>query len=176
MNLTRQEHSPQDNFRPCSRLTSLEFATRAIEVPFVSEGRGWKGWDCWGLLYNYFKDVHGLSLPSYDFAYEHLSGQAKWDFVEATYREQKAVAHEWIPLAGDNKSVVEFLDRRLEQVGDVFMIRRRGRLMHVGVIVEPGWFLHSERQGGTHKSEYGAPIWRRFLIELYRHRELEHAL
>ena len=46
-------------------MTMDEFIREALAVPFKDKGRDYKAWDCYGLLYCFFKDVRGIELPSY---------------------------------------------------------------------------------------------------------------
>ena len=43
-----------------------QFAEQAIATPFLDGGRSLAGWDCWGLVVCAYRDVLGISLPSYD--------------------------------------------------------------------------------------------------------------
>ena len=47
-------------------MTAEQFVERAVCVPFLDKGRGYDGFDCWGLVVCYYRDVLGIELPSYD--------------------------------------------------------------------------------------------------------------
>ena len=47
-------------------MTWDQFAAKAMSVPFVPLGRGYSGWDCWGLVMCGYRDVLGIELPTYE--------------------------------------------------------------------------------------------------------------
>ena len=46
-------------------VTIDEFIVKAIKVPFVDKGREYSGWDCWGSVCCFYRDVKGVILPQY---------------------------------------------------------------------------------------------------------------
>ncbi len=42
-----------------------EFVTKAMYVPFRTNGRNYKGWDCWGLFLMAYRDIYKVELPAY---------------------------------------------------------------------------------------------------------------
>ena len=47
-------------------MTWEQFTERAVLTPFLDKGRSYLGFDCWGLVVCGYRDVLGVSLPSYD--------------------------------------------------------------------------------------------------------------
>lgn len=41
---------------------------RLVGIPYVVDGRDWGGADCWGIVYLYFRAVHGIEVERYDAA------------------------------------------------------------------------------------------------------------
>lgn len=39
-------------------------------IPYVSHGRSYDGCDCWGLVYLFYRDELGITLPSWSAEYE----------------------------------------------------------------------------------------------------------
>ena len=111
-------------------MTADQFIKRAIRVPFLDKGRGWAGWDCWGLVVCYYGDVLGIALPAYD----------DYDTVQnhkALVRLFTSNAQKWIKVPGA-------LD------GRVALIFRSGLPLHAGLVIANGRrILHCEEGVGT---------------------------
>lgn len=108
-----------------------EFARKAITVPFVPHGRGWKGWDCWGLMYMAYKEVRGIGLPRYDKDYQSVKDRA---LLEALFAH--GIESQW-------KTVTE------AQACDGIMYRMNGNVCHVGLAVNDKKMIHTEHGIGT---------------------------
>ena len=122
-----------------------EFIRRAIAVPFVEQGRGWTGWDCWGAVVMFHQEVLGIKLPSYvadqsDAGGVRLPGhQPTWDSVTSP------------------------------EPGDVAQLCIAGRPVHVGIVVGDGLMLHSDPMTGTVIERLSSPKWARRIEGFYRY-------
>lgn len=107
-------------------MTLLEFTRRAIAVPFKERGRGWDGWDCWGLVYIAYRECYGRELPDYLFGYK-------------TTKDMRGL-HDLIAkekAAGWHK--VE-----APEPGDVAVLFHQGRAMHCGLYLGGDEILHCD--------------------------------
>lgn len=130
-------------------------------VPFAVGGRTRAGADCWGLLRLVFAARTGLWLPLYG-GYETLQASA------GVAREATAALEAWRPLApGEALRELDGLLFRVPQRAG------RGDLLHVALVVAPGWLLHTV-EGEDARVERGDPprrLWK--LLGAYRHAALE---
>jgi cell wall-associated NlpC family hydrolase len=123
-----------------------KFISRAIGVPWVDKGRDFVGWDCWGLIVCFYRDIFKLDLNSYE-SVSCLAG--RWQAVRAMKEEAK----KWVDiLLGE------------EKYGDVLIFRP----LHSGVIVGNGKMLHCLPGSETCLERYNGVLWRSRLIGIYR--------
>ena len=109
------------------RITWDEFAGRAITVPFVEYGRGWDGFDCWGLCVLGYREVLGYELPDYEFD-----------------------PHDVQALARAFRAGLEDIGVRVgRRVGAVAVIARRRSPVHAGLVISKRGILHCEEGLGT---------------------------
>ena len=127
-------------------MTTEQFVERAVCVPFADKGRGYDGWDCWGLVVCYYRDVLGIALPSYD------------DYD--TVRNHKALVRLFTSNAPEWRKVPDAID------GRVALILRSGLPLHAGVAICQGSrILHCEQRVGT----IHEPVVRFRVEGYYRH-------
>jgi cell wall-associated NlpC family hydrolase len=105
-------------------------------------------------------DAYGVELPAYDTAQsveEAISAEClRGDWTQICGLE----AAQRLPL-GSPGDVVAFQLSVPKALGEV--------RNHIGVIVEPGHFLHVQIDGGTWVAKLHDPDWRRRMLALYRH-------
>jgi hypothetical protein len=124
-----------------------------IGLLFANRGRTMAGIDCWGAPYLMFPAVTRgrITVPAYDTI-------SCFD-VEGTGAAIAAGAREWVPVAAGE-----------ERLLDLVVLRVDGSPTHVGVVVEPGLFLHIQAH---HRSRVERlDDWRLRVVGFYRHREL----
>ncbi|MBB3396881.1 NlpC/P60 family protein [Rhizobium sp. BK060] len=122
-----------------------------IGIPYVPHGREYKGADCWGILFLYYRDVLGTPVPAYS------------SEMEAREFNRCGIA----PLIGEER------ERRWHQVetpqaGDCVLMRAGRHDSHVGVYLGQGRMLHSE---GPHPSvidRISDMRWRNRISGFYR--------
>ena len=111
-------------------MTADQFIERAIRVPFLDKGRSYLGFDCWGLVVCYYRDVLNVALPTYD------------DYD--TVRNHKALVRLFTANAQKWRKVPDAID------GRVALIFRRGLPLHAGLVIANGRrILHCEEGVGT---------------------------
>lgn len=130
-----------------------DFVVRALTVPFVEGGRGYEGWDCWGLLVCAYRDVCGIMLPTFDGAY------AAADVSAASPRLTEL-------LVGDLGRWTK-IEERVPMAGALFNIS--GRPVHVGLVLDGRRFLHAEKNVGSEVARFSSPVWSRRLEGIYRY-------
>lgn len=145
---------------------SLAWAEKYMQIPFVEGGRTWKGCDCYGLIRLILESQAGLDLPKYEIREE--------DYVNVNRAIMAEERQNWKPVAiGDERpfDIAVMLSYTLSPI-------REG---HFGIVVEPGYILHSEKYTGPVFSAFRSTKFRtedRFtknrLCRLVRHRYLEH--
>ena len=80
-------------------MTWKEFTERAVLTPFLDKGRSYLGFDCWGLVVCGYRDVLGVSLPSYD----------EYD----TVRNHKALVRLFVSKVPEWRKVPDAVDGRV---------------------------------------------------------------
>lgn len=132
-------------------MTLDEFANMAVNVPFKDSGREWDGWDCWGLVRKYFKEVRNILLPSYDCS--SMSEEAKSKLTSEVDRRDG-----WVEV-----------QRGQEIAGDIVIIRE-GRLpSHIGIVLKPGRVLHVNAKAGTCVQKYNDPAVKHRIVAFGRY-------
>lgn len=126
-------------------------------LPFKDKGRDSTGVDCWGLLWLLYGDLAGIELPSYAMHYGPVTPGPDPDLAALIRAELPA----WVAVpAGDERA----LDGIAFGMGD-------GET-HIGVVVEPGSFIHARFGADAVIERYHAAAWRRRVTGFYRHAAL----
>ncbi len=131
-----------------------EFACRAIAVPFINKGRSWAGWDCWGAVVLFYREVLGINLPSYTADYSDAGGSV----------ESREVLRQLI-----TRHLPKWTSVARVEPGDVVLLNIGGRPIHVGLALGDGRMLHAERKVGTLVERLSSPIWARRVEGFYRY-------
>lgn len=120
-----------------------------IGIPYLDKGSSEKGVDCWGLVFLYHRLV-GKTIPRYDETY----GSA--NDVGA------AITNGW----------VEWTEIPLgqEQPGDVLAFRNPagGQVVHCGVVLGQGQFLHCLQGRNSCVERYDRGVWQKLLVRIGR--------
>lgn len=131
-----------------------EFISRAIVVPFVDKGRDWSGWDCWGMVVLFHREVLGVAIPSYTDSYRD-AGRSKSSRVQLQ------------DLIQTNMPKWDRIDDPLP--GDAVLLNIGGRPIHVGLAIGAGRMLHTERRVCTLIERLSSPIWEKRIEGFYRY-------
>lgn len=130
----------------------LAWAGQYVDLPFLDRGRSRAGLDCWGLCRLIWQEQWGLVVPDYSEGY-------------ATAEDARAIAgliRGELPLWRP----VPLPDAR---PGDALVLRILSQPMHVGLILDPPWFLHIEKGIDSVCERWDSIIWEKRIIGVYRH-------
>lgn len=114
-----------------------------LEIPYVEDGRGWQGCDCYGLIMLWFAEELGIEIPDLGLPYQCT--------LPLETLEQ---------LHSDFERVVK------PQRHDLVLIRKDPDT-HVGVCMSPKEFMHT-LSAGCHIADIY--VWRRNILGFYRHK------
>ena len=112
-------------------ISLYDFVAVAIRVPFVEQGRTYEGWDCWGLIRCAYKDVYGISLPSYVNEYESTREQRLLKEIITMHRKKGT----WRQIG--------------KKPGSIAVIYNMGQPTHMGLVISNYDIIHSQNNLGT---------------------------
>lgn len=130
-------------------MTSKEFIRKSLAVPFADKGRDFKAWDCWGLVFCYYKTVMGIILPEY-LDYDNTSS---YDQLHALITNGKTL---WTPV-------------QKPELGDVALFNLSGEPTHTALMINHRNMLHAERKIGTVIEQVNGLMWGTRLEGIYRY-------
>lgn len=125
-----------------------------IGLPFAEKGRDRAGVDCWGLIALIYREQLGIEVPSY---VENYTSTKDGEEIAAIIRAES----------------LDWREMPVEQacLGDVVILRIKGRPWHCGLVLDPPWFLHADRDCGVVRERWDALMWSRRRESVYRHPE-----
>jgi probable lipoprotein NlpC len=133
-----------------------------VGIPYLDYGRDARGCDCWGLARMIWSDRAGIELPEH--AVDPHDG-------EACQGEMRSHLGPWRMIDPGH-------ERELDGVlmtgcfGEGRATRRAN--MHVGVVVAPGWLIHtSSAIGAAALARYNERLLGHEVKGFWRHRELD---
>jgi len=129
--------------------TVEHFVLKALTVPFEDRGRGWTGWDCWGLVRTAYRDILGVDLPSYATQYENTVDLFQLKTVIDRHRDG------W-----------QKVDKPKSM--DVALLTYGGRPVHVGLMIGSDYFLNAEKRVGTYLDRLSSVEWKKRVEGVYR--------
>ena len=121
-----------------------------VGLPYAAKGRTRAGLDCWGLVRLVYADQFGIALPS--LAEQYKAGDAASE-TETVAREREGWERTQTP-----------------RTGDVAIFRILGEETHVGLITQPGFFLHVRAGQDAVVDRLDSPRWKQRLTGIYRYR------
>lgn len=127
-------------------------ATDYVGLPFKARGRDHAGVDCWGLVRLVYAEQMGIELPDNGGLYDSTEDADTLDRLIAEGKE----AWQPVPLS---EAVA----------GDVLVVRMRGQLMHVGLVVQRGLMLHTTEGCDATVERYTLNKWLLRIEGCYRY-------
>jgi cell wall-associated NlpC family hydrolase len=127
------------------------WAARYIGAAYKAHGRG-PAYDCWGLLAGCYRDVFGITLPSYDERYAAEINRAEI----AALISGELGPWRWVP---QNEA----------RPGDGILFKIAGQPCHVGVVVAPTQFLHVQQGTDACIEDWSRTKWSRRFAGVFRH-------
>ena len=118
-----------------------------IGLPFQSGGRGPR-YDCYGLLRLVYTDRLAIEIP------EHVGYTDTMTPVTAAMIQGGLV--DWRRVANPDP-------------WDAVLFNVDGRPNHIGLVIAPGWMLHTTRQKDACVEQYTRPYWRSRIEGFYRY-------
>jgi cell wall-associated NlpC family hydrolase len=113
--------------------------------PFI--GVPYATYDCWALVRLIYRERWGIELPDWTVDRQGLA-------VDTILADGPA----WVEVAPEEA-----------RLGDLVAITRGGMVYHVGLVVSPGWMLHTLEGLDSALERYDGFIWRSRLAGCYRH-------
>lgn len=118
-----------------------------VGLPYAERG-------CWELLRLVYAEQLGITLPAYAEEYAAIPDEERAELGRLITESRS----DWYAIApGD------------ERAGDAVLFRMLGEPVHIGVIAEPGLFLHVYQGHTSCIESYRGPKWRPRLEGVYRH-------
>lgn len=135
------------------------WCARFVGLPYAEGARGPDAWDCWGLFWLVLHEQFGVEVPAYEGICWNRNDRASRVAADRHFRDE--VEAHWIEIPAG-----------WEQPGDGIALNIAGRPLHVGIVVEQGWMLHSADDADAALERYDGMLWRNRVGGFYRHRSL----
>lgn len=130
-----------------------------IGIPYRLRGRDRAGCDCWGLCWIVLEERFGINAPCMD--------GVVWD-RDSKPDERRAAA---LVIASTAEEYFDPVASGSEQPGDIVVLSLAGHPLHMGIVVAPGWMLHSAHDADAALERYDGLIWRKRVGGFYRVRQ-----
>jgi len=124
---------------------------QVIGIPYLDRGRTLKGCDCWGLAVIVLREFFKLNIPHFSGEYDSVE---ELEGVQKTYMEKKDLFEN---IAFDNR-----------QPGDLIVMRIKGMPVHVGVVIDQTYMIHTLPGHESVRERYEAPTWAKRIEGIYR--------
>jgi cell wall-associated NlpC family hydrolase len=120
-----------------------------IGIPYRDKGTSPEGVDCWGLVVLYHRLV-GRTVPRYDETYSSADNVGN------------AITNGWVEW--------EQIPLGSEEPGDVLAFRKAagGQVVHCGVVLGRGQFLHCLEGRNSCVERYDIGMWKKLLVRIGR--------
>lgn len=128
------------------------WVTSYLQLPFLEKGRTRAGLDCYGLVRLILAEQQGITLPSYA---EDYATTTDAEAIAGLVRGEVAAAWREVPV-------------REAQLFDVAILRMAGQPMHVGLVLDPPYFLHTMRGAWSCLERWDALTWTKRLQGVVR--------
>lgn len=129
------------------------WASEYVGIPYKASGRDRAGCDCWGLVALIWRERFGRDLPDYN--------SERWS--------DGANAQEVGSGAANYAAQFTPIDVGGEVLGDGVLLRMRGHPLHVGMVLAPGWMIHTHEAADVCIESYHRFLWRNRVLGFYRY-------
>lgn len=129
-----------------------------VGIPYVLHGATREGIDCWNLPRLWYLEQYGIELPSFGDRYGRELDAAERAHIAELVRGE---SEKWTRVRQGK-----------EERGDLVLFAIAGAEAHLGVVIEPGRFLHARPGTDSCVERYDSPIWRRRFAGFYRWRQV----
>jgi cell wall-associated NlpC family hydrolase len=134
-----------------------------IGIPYVEAGRSREtGLDCWGLLVHVLRAQFQLAVPLYEDKQWQGRAHAR-ELASFITQESSAWTCVWRRTAADQCPPPDLI-----LPGDCLLVRMEGNPVHVGVVAQWPWFLHTEVQHDSCLDRADSLKWGRRIQGVYR--------
>ena len=131
-----------------------------VGLPFVARGRDRDGCDCYGLVRIVLKDRAGADLPAFGGCGQTDNKGRQARVIE---RGREAIGWKTIPGGMEQPLDVVLVDEVYRDGFGAF----QSAPLHMGIVVVPGWMLHTKSATGSRVERYSKmPIG---AVSFYRH-------
>ena len=130
-----------------------DWSGQYLNLPFIEQGRDRAGVDCYGLLRLVFQEQRGIVLPSYTEGYT-----TEDDMKLLTDLVRGHVATAW-----------SHVERAQATVYDAVIFRMKGEPIHVGVVLDHEYFLHTMRGKWSSIERMNSIQWRHRIVGVMRY-------
>lgn len=131
------------------------WATTYLNIPFLERGRDRHGVDCYGLLHLMYAEQRGITLPSYAEGYTTTDDTRE---IAALCRGEVATRWRAVP-------------RGEEQLFDAIIFRIKGEPIHIGVVLDKEYFVHTMKGIWSVMERWQGLVWSRRVVEVVRYGE-----
>jgi len=131
-----------------------EWIAGYVGIPYAKHGRTREGADCWGLIQMIQAEQMGSAWPQYE-GVDWYDGQKPETIGASAIRYAS-----YFRQLGRNEE---------EQLGDGILLRMRGHPFHVGMVLTPGWMIHSNEVSGSAIETYRDGLWNKRVTGIYRY-------
>jgi len=138
----------------------MHWSAPYVGLPFRDKGDAPNGVSCWGLAVLVYREVAGLTLPTFADAFVSSAERAQIHAIAA----RAASAWPWSAVAAGG-----------ERDLDVVLFRRAGLVTHVGILCGPGRMLHVSSGQDSAVVDYQTGRWAPRLAGVYRHASMPEA-
>lgn len=133
-------------------------------IPYADAGRSREtGLDCWGLLVHVLRTKFGLPVPLYEDKQWHGRAHAR---ELGAFIEGEALS--WVCLWRKTSACLEVPADLEIRPGDGLLMRMEGNPIHVAVVAERPWFIHTEVQHDSCLDRMDSLKWARRIQGVYR--------
>lgn len=130
---------------------NLPWISKYVGLKFEQLGRSEGGIDCWGLVRLVYEQELGIILPDYTELYHSVTDKAGIASVVQMAREDS-----WIKIEEPEPL-------------SVIMLNIYGRPVHVGIVEDSSWFVHSHQDDYSVRERFSDMKWKNRVEGFYRY-------